>query len=383
MTCAQLFNAEYGIVGNSGQGWTHNTAPTIGVPLFGDAYTLHYEQTPRFPAGVAVPAPDYVLVNMGTNDWVYGVPQNDAGVTNAAVAWLVQMRTYFPTSQVFLVVPFGGFVEPALATAFNRYLAAHPDDTKVSFINLASTAQKGITAQTHDATPQSFDGEHPNAATHLLLGCQLTAALRTALSRSDFNGDGTSHLILQNTTTNQIGVWSLAGAQVVNSALVSDVPDSVYKIVRSGDFRGAGKPDLVFQNQTTGQIVVWYMDGTQMIGGAALDTIPAAGYRVVGTADFNRDGRNDLLFQNDTTGTLVIWYMNGLQYIGGEVIAATVAAGYHVEAIADFDGDGRPDVALRNANGNIALWHPDGGSVFLAESLPVRLDPAFRIAGPR
>jgi lysophospholipase L1-like esterase len=433
ITCARLLDAEYGIVGNAGQAWTHNTALTTGVPLFGDAYTLHYDQTPRFPSGSAVPPPDYVIVNMGTNDWVYGVPQDDIGVTNTAFSWLQQMRTYFPSSQVFLVVPFGGFVEPALAAAYNRYVLSHPTDTKVAFINLASTARTGLTALGKGPTMQSFDGEHPNAATHLLLGYQLTAALQTALGRNDFDGDGKSDLILQNTSSNQIGAWFLNSAQVLNSALVSDVPDSNYQIVGSadfdgdgrpdylfqnrqtgqlaiwfmnktthtggvllwqtpaagwkvvgvGDFNGDGKPDILFQNETTNRIVVWYMDGTNMIGGALLDTIPATGYHVVGTADFNRDGQNDLLFQNDTTGALVIWYMNGVQYAGGEFVSATPAAGYRVEAIADFDGDGRPDVMLRNSNGNVALWHLDNANVFQAESLSLRLDPAFRIAGPR
>jgi hypothetical protein len=433
VTCARLFNAEYGIVGNSGQGWTHNTAPTIGVPLFGDAYTLHFDQTPRFPSGRAAPPPDYVLVNMGTNDWVYGVPQNDIGVTNAAFHWLEEMRTYFPSSQVFLVVPFGGFVQPALVAAYNRYLLVHPADKKVSFIDLASTAQTGLTALGKGATQQSFDGEHPDAPTHLLLGYQLTAAMQTALGRNDFDGDGRSDLILQNTATNQIAGWFLNSARVLNSALVSDVPDSSYQVVGSadfngdgkpdclfqnrltgqlavwfmnrtthnggvllwqtpangykvvgvGDFNGDGKPDIVFQHETTNQIVLWFMDSTTMVGGVVLNTVPVAGYHVVGTADFNRDGQNDLLFQNDTTGALVIWYMNGTQYAGGESVSAMPVAGYRVESIADFDGDGRPDVALRNAAGTIALWHLDNAHLFQAEILSLRLDPVFRIAGPR
>ena len=36
-----------------------------------------------------------------------------------------------------------------------------------------------------------------------------------------------------------------------------------------------------------------------------------------------------------------------------------------------------------SANGNIALWHLDNARIFQAESLSLRLDPSFRIAGPR
>jgi len=432
ITCARLLNAEYGIVGNAGQGWTHNTAESTGVPLFGDAYTFQYDRIPRFPSGKAVPAPDYVFVNMGTNDWYYGVPPDDIGVTNAAVHWMQEMRTYFPSSQVFLLIPFGGFVAPALTTAYNQYIIAHPADTTMHLLNLGLSAQTGLTGS-GKATPQSFDGEHPNGPAHLLLGCQLAAAVQTFLGRNDFNGDGKSDLILQNTGTNQVAEWFLNGAKVMNGAFVSDIPDSDYQVVGSadfdgdrrpellyqnrqtgqlalwflngathtggillsqrpatgyrvvgvGDFNGDGKPDLVFQHETTNQIVIWFMNSSTMIGGVVLPLVPISGYRIVGTADFNRDGQNDILFQNDTTGVLVIWYMNGTQYVGGEAVSAVPAAGYWVEAIADFDGDGRPDVMLRNAGGNIALWHLDNARVFQAESLSLRLDPSFRIAGPR
>jgi hypothetical protein len=64
-------------------------------------------------------------------------------------------------------------------------------------------------------------------------------------------------------------------------------------------------------------------------------------------------------------------------------VSATPQAGYRVEAVADFDGDGRPDIVLRNADGNIALWHLDDATVYLTEKLSIRLDPAYRIAGPR
>ena len=75
--------------------------------------------------------------------------------------------------------------------------------------------------------------------------------------------------------------------------------------------------------------------------------------------------------------------MNGTQFTSGSVVSATPPEGYRVEAVADFDGDGRPDLALRDTNGNTVLWHLDGEKVYFTESLSLRLDTAFRIAGPR
>ena len=429
--CAQLLNAEYGVVANPGQGWSGNIAPTSGVPVFGDAYALSYGQMPRIFQANGIPYPDYVILNMGTNDAIMGTLPDT--VTADVLSWLQQMRADMPTSQVFVMVPFGGFYAQALQSACFQFQLANPMDTQVSFLNLGVTAQTGLTAQVPGGTAQSYDGIHPNAATHRALGFQLTAAVQTALGRNDFSGTGKSDLILQNIASNQIAAWFMNDATVQNGAFIPAVPDAAYQVVGSadfngdgrpdfvfqnrvtgqialwfmngttllggapagltpsndykvvgvGDFNGDGKPDIVFQNQTTNQIAFWFMDGAQVTGGAVLEQIPAAGYHVVGTADFNRDGQLDLLFQNDKTGALVVWYLNGTHYSGGSAISAVPAPGYHVESIADFDGDGRPDVILRDGNGNIVLWHLNDASVFLAESLSLRLDTAFRIVGPR
>ena len=436
VTCAQLLDAEYGVIGNAGQGWTGSNAPSSGVPLFRDAFSQFYGQGPRFPLLNGAPAPDYVILNMGTNDAIFGDIFNVARpelVTEYALAWLHQMRTYLPYSQVLVVVPFGGFYAQALQSAYTQYTISRPDDTRVGFLNLGRTAQMGLTAQVPGGTAQSFDGIHPNASTHRALGYQLAAAVQTAMGRNDLNGDGKSDLILQNTVTNQIAGWFQNGATVQSGAFVASVPADDYQVVGSADFNGDGKPDFVFQNRKTGQIVIWYMNGTtlvggrliaqtpspdykvvgvgdfngdgkpdlvfqnqtthriafwfmdgaRVIGGSQLDKIPAADCRVVGTGDFNRDGQVDLLFQNDTTGALVLWYMSGASFAGGASVSTVPSAGYRVEATADFDGDGRPDVVLRDAGGNIALWHLNDATVYLTETLSARLNPTFRIVGPR
>jgi lysophospholipase L1-like esterase len=436
ITCARLLDAEYGVVGNAGQGWTCSNAPTSGVPIFRDAFAQYYDHAPRFPLLGGAAAPDFVLLNMGTNDAIFADVLNPVRpelVTEYAVAWMLRMRTYLPSSQVFLVVPFGGFYAQALQTAYTRYMVLRPDDTRVGFLNLGLTAQTGLTAQVRGGTSQSFDGIHPNAGTHRKLGYQLTAALRTALGRNDLDGDGKSDLILQNTVSNQVVGWFQNGATVRGGAFIDPVPDREYQIVGSADFNGDGKPDFVFQNHRTGQLAIWYMNGTaftggrliqqmpspgyevvgvgdfngdgkpdivfqnrstgriafwlmdgdRVLGGSVLDQVPAAGYRVVGTGDFNRDGQSDLLFQDTKSGALAIWYLNGVRYAGGAPVSTVPPPGFHVEAIADFDGDGRPDLALRDPNGNIELWHLDDANVFQKEKVSLRLDTAYRIAGPR
>ena len=436
VTCARLLDAEYGTVGNAGQGWTCSNAPASGVPIFRDAFALFYGQGPRLPLLNGAVAPDYVLLNMGTNDAIFGDLFNPARpelVTDYALAWLHQMRAFLPYSQVYIVVPFGGFYAQALQDAYTRYIVSRPDDRKVGFLNLGPTAQTGITKQVQGGTPQSYDGIHPNAGTHRALGFQLAAALQTAMGRNDLNGDGKSDLILQNMASNRIAAWFMNGAtvqtgafvnpipdpdfQVVGSAdfnrdgkpdfvfqsrrtgqvaiwymngtaflggsLISQTPSSGYKVVGIGDFNGDGKPDIVFQNETTRQIAFWFMDGAEVMGGKIMDQIPEAGYHVVGVGDFDRDGQNDLLFQDGASGRLALWHLNGAQYASGAGFSSVPPPHYHVEAVSDFDGDGRPDIVLRNSDGNLLLWHADDANVYLIEKIPIALDSAFRIAGPR
>lgn len=426
--CAQLLNAEVGIVAHPGQGWACNIAPTTGVPNFSTAFAYYYGQTPRFPLQAP---PDYILINMGTNDGIAGsLPTQVAANT---VAWLQQVRNYLPNTQIYVIVPFGGFEAAPLQSAVNQYLQAHPTEKKLGLINLGPTAQTGLMGLVAGGSLQSVDGIHPNVATHQQLGYQLTAALQTARGANDLNGDGKSDLILQNVTTNQIGSWFQNGLLNLGSALIGSIPALPWQIVGSADFNGDGKPDYVFQNQVTNQIALWYMDGsTQLssaviggvpaggftvvgtgdingdgkpdiifqnqvtnqvafwfmdgatvLGGSTLSFLPGVGYKVVGIADFNRDGQADLLFQNSLSGALVIWYMGGAQYKAGATVSSVPPLGYRVEAVADFDGDGRPDVVLRDTLGNVVIWHLDDAKVYSAETISSRLDLSYRIVGPR
>ena len=424
--CAQQLNAEYGSVGNAGQGWAKSLSGS-GVPVFPTVYSQFYDSTPRFPLPAGTPDPDYVFLNMGTNDDL-NPRVADATITSGAQTWLQNIRSSLSTSQIFLVVPFDGAYATALTTAYNNYIAAHPTETKMALLNLGSTAQTIITAPGN-----SSDGIHPYASASRALGFQLAAAAQTALGRSDLNGDGLSDLILQNTNTNQIGYWFMNGATIQNTAPVSPVPFSGYKIVGSADFNGDGKPDLVFQNTSTGAIVIWYMDGTNYLGGAlvsttpasgykvvgvgdfngdgqadlvfqnqttnqivfwfmsgatvvggsALPAVPSAGYQVVGTGDFNRDGQTDLLFQDSVSGVLVIWYMSGVSYLGGAAISSTPSTGYLVQAVVDLDRDGRPDIVFSGPNGAVVYWRTDDANYLSGGLISGSLGSAARIVGPR
>ena len=71
------------------------------------------------------------------------------------------------------------------------------------------------------------------------------------------------------------------------------------------DFNGDGSSDIVVQDASTGQTAVWYMDNNTRINSAFG---PIAGWPVAGVADYNNDGHPDyLLFDPSTRQTAILY----------------------------------------------------------------------------
>ena len=85
-----------------------------------------------------------------------------------------------------------------------------------------------------------------------------------------------------------------------------------------GDFNGDGKSDILWQNTTNGAVAIWEMNGLKVIASAVVGT-PAAGWHVIGAGDFNGDGYSDILWQN-ANGSVAIWEMDGFKVIAGPVV---------------------------------------------------------------
>jgi hypothetical protein len=167
----------------------------------------------------------------------------------------------------------------------------------------------------------------------------------------DFNGDGKTDILWQNTAGNVVE-WTMNGAQSTSQAFVGG--DSSWKIAGTGDFDGDGKTDILWQN-SAGNVVEWTMNGSQATSmgfiGGNMD------WKVVGTGDFNGDGKTDVLWQS-TSGSVAEATMNGLQVTSQVIIGGD--SNWKVAATGDFNGDGKTDILWQNSGGNVVEWTMNG-----------------------
>jgi uncharacterized protein YukJ len=169
---------------------------------------------------------------------------------------------------------------------------------------------------------------------------------------SDFTGNGTSDVLLQNGGT--VVDW-LMNNGVYQSGNVLTTAATGWDVVGTGDFTGNGISDPLLQNG--GTVVDWIMNNGAYQSGNVLTTA-AAGWDVVGTGDFTGNGTDDVLLQNG--GSVVDWIMNNGVYQSGNVLT-TAVAGWNVVGTGDFTGTGTSDVVLQNG-GTVVDWIMNNGA---------------------
>jgi hypothetical protein len=94
----------------------------------------------------------------------------------------------------------------------------------------------------------------------------------------------------------------MSGSTLIGGGPVTPNPGPAFRAVGTGDFNGDGFSDILWQNTSTGQASIWEMNGATLMGGGPVTPNPGPSFRAVGTGDFNHDGDSDILWQNTSTG---------------------------------------------------------------------------------
>ena len=171
---------------------------------------------------------------------------------------------------------------------------------------------------------------------------------------ADFNGDGDSDLLFQNTDGTP-AIWTMSSTTSISQVALSN-PSSFWHLVGTGDVNGDGMSDLIWQ-AADGTPAIWEMNGTTPTNEVALSN-PSSFWHLVGTGDFNGDGKSDLVWQA-SDGTPAIWLMNGTTPTT-EVALSNPGPSWHLVGTGDFNGDGMSDLLWQNNDGTPAIWLMNG-----------------------
>ena len=189
----------------------------------------------------------------------------------------------------------------------------------------------------------------------------------------DFNGDGESDIIFQNMVANgAVYIWVMNGASIINdSSGMPGVAGADWAVKGAGDFDGDGKSDMVFQNTASadGAVYIWEMNGVGISNpGAGYVANAGKDWVVTGVGDFNGDGQSDIVFQNTASadGAVYIWEMNGATIANpGTGYVGNAGKDWVVKGVGDFNGDGVSDIVFQNmsANGAVYIWEMNGTTI--------------------
>jgi lysophospholipase L1-like esterase len=230
-----LLNVEYGQVGWSGSGWLRPSTPTGNPPILDSWLRYSGQSTTQRSFN---PQPDYVFMNLGTNDIPFNSSENNVNfnVTDTAYNWLKEARQRIPGAEIFVIYPFNQTKNAELRQGIVRYLNDNPGDTKVHALNLGTEGARGLVGPY--IAEFAVDSVHPTASRHQQLAGLLYDKLKPIV--------GVSSTIIEDTSTasatglntvRYTGLWRnepLVGNPARYSYLSSD-SNATYEVTFRGD----------------------------------------------------------------------------------------------------------------------------------------------------
>lgn len=180
---ADTLGAELGSIGLPGQTWNVGTTRLPALYKTGatppDTYSYYEAGVSRLVGGKFSPAPDYLTINMGTNDGP-GIPSSEI------VATLTDLRAMCSAATVIgVIIPFGRSQATNITTGFNAYRAAtgDPNAYLVDCGNdIANKEWIDNSSPAFNATRATPDGLHPLAQYGLAFGARAAALLASQIA---------------------------------------------------------------------------------------------------------------------------------------------------------------------------------------------------------
>lgn len=189
----------------------------------------------------------------------------------------------------------------------------------------------------------------------------------TIQGTGDFFDNGNTDIAWTNSNSGEVDLWEMNGTRLISGAYVASLgPNSGWKFQGVGDFNGDGKSDILWQNSSSGVVDLWTMNGTNIVSSDVIGSVgPNSDWKIEFLGDFNDDGKTDILWQNSATGAVNLWMMDGDTITSNDFVGSVGPnAAWKIQSVGDFNGNGNADILWQNsATGAVNLWNMDGSTI--------------------
>lgn len=208
--------------------------------------------------------------------------------------------------------------------------------------------------------------------------------IQNGTNHQDFNLDGQTDLLFQNTQTGMIQAWFMSGTDRAGFNNIKEQSNqqthyitSPWSVVGTARIDNDNRTDLILHNKVTGVVQAWFMSGTDRKGynefkemGSGVLTKTSADWIFVDAGDFDRDNQDDLLWYNTRSGELQVWFMSGTDRKGYDYIKEqstqqrhALSSEWQPKVCGDINLDGKTDIVIQNkTTGEIQAWFMDGAA---------------------
>jgi hypothetical protein len=163
----------------------------------------------------------------------------------------------------------------------------------------------------------------------------------------DFDGGGTSGLLLRNSANGQFEIYDIGNNAITLAQSMGQV-GLEWQVAGFGDFTGSGGTDMLMRDTVTGQFEVYDIANNAITSAQGMGQVGLE-WQIAGFGDFTGSGLSDMLMRNVHTGTFEFYDIanNTITTAGG---MGQVGMEWQVAGFGDFAGDGTTDMLMRNSN---------------------------------